>query len=87
MKLPQRAFHRFNLVNLVVTLDAFAPLLPQFAVSRLLPGSRHRAAVDPQIEVESLGQSVHEAVCLREQIPGIDQDHRHTRVETRYKVE
>src|SRR5688572_659840 len=75
-KFRERALHRLDFVDLVVALDAGSAVFPEPAVARLDPGRRLHRAVDAQVEVEPLRQLVDEAVSLREEIAGVDQDDR-----------
>ena len=74
----QRAPHRLGLAQVVVALDALDALLPEPAVARLEPGRRHLRLVDLEVELEPHGQVVDETIRLREEITGVDQDHRQT---------
>ncbi len=48
----KRAVHRLDFVDLIVFLNAFNALLPQFAVARFLPGRALLRPVDLQIKLE-----------------------------------
>jgi hypothetical protein len=51
-QIVQRTLHRFDLVDLVVALQAIGALFPQLAVARFLPTGAGRRAVHMQIELE-----------------------------------
>ncbi len=75
-QLLQGALHGFDLVELVVAGDPFHSLLPQLAITRLLPGGGEYRPVGLQVEPKTLGQLVDKAVSLGEEITGIGQHHR-----------
>ncbi|MNE93602.1 hypothetical protein D3C80_1914690 [compost metagenome] len=50
-----RTIHRFDFVDVIVLLDAFDALLPQFAVARFLPRRRMLRAEHLQIQVKLFG--------------------------------
>lgn len=75
----QGAAHRFDLAQVVVLIDADHALFPQAAVARFHPGAADQRAIYLEIELEPFGQGIGEAVGFREQVAGVDQDHRDVR--------
>src|SRR5690606_15121655 len=73
-ELAKRAAHRLDLVLFVIGFDARKPLQPTLAVARFLPRGRQRRAVHVQVDAEAVDELVDEAIRLREQVAGVDQD-------------
>src|SRR6185436_3637609 len=71
--------HRFDLAQLEILVESFAALLPELAVLPLEVGHRLRAGETLDVERELLRELFDELVGLREQIAGVDEDHRDTR--------
>ncbi|VGQ01370.1 hypothetical protein SB00610_04953 [Klebsiella quasipneumoniae subsp. similipneumoniae] len=87
VELFQRPVHRFNLVDLIVFLNALNALLPQLAVARLLPGRAFSRAVDLQVQLEFVRPLINKLVGFREQVTGIGKDHRNVRADLVHQVQ
>ena len=87
VELLQRPVHRLDFVDFIVLLNAFNALLPQFAITRFLPGGAFRRPVDFKVQVELLGQFINKLIGFREQIAGIGQDHRNVRAQLVHQMQ
>ena len=77
LQVTQGTLHRLHLVELVVAADTLYSLLPQLAVTGLLPGRRAGGLIDLEVEPQPLGQLVDETIGFRKQIAGIGKNHRY----------